>query len=270
MNPWTTEHGQKTDTPAPLGLGAPSGCLSGSPNTPRQPIVRPSHDDSPISKPSLRSIGSAADWKAVSRRNGSEWRASPVRSSLIRLTFRNEPVAQPGKAFPLIWTDKNGRPEASIEVRIEKVSPVHRALVGLLPAGSSVPDRLQAVLQYSVRRAPDDVRPITDIIVLAQSPRGFAGQSWRFCCPGCTRRVADLYPTGAYFRCRKCCGVGYRSQRQTRVERGLEKAARIRRQLGGAGEYGEGIPERPKGMHFGTYLRLLERLAEAEDRGTGE
>jgi hypothetical protein len=175
-------------------------------------------------------------------------------------------LIRPGNAFDLIWPGEDGRPEASIDIRIEKISSVHPALVGLLPAGSSVPDHLQAVLQYNVRRAPDDVRPITDVIALAQSHRGRAGQSWLFCCPGCTRRVADLYPKGAYFRCRKCCGVGYRSQRQTRVERGLEKAARIKRQLGGTGEYGERVPERPKGMQWRTYLRLLEDLAEAECR----
>jgi hypothetical protein len=72
------------------------------------------------------------------------------------------------------------------------------------------------VLQYRAGRPPDDMRQITDVIVLAQSHRGFAGQSWRFCCPGCGRRVADLYPKGVYFRCRKCCRVGYQSQRETR------------------------------------------------------
>ena len=179
-------------------------------------------------------------------------------------------LIRPGKTFPLIWPGEDGRPEASIDILIEKASSVYPALAGLLPADSSVPDHLQAVLEYSIRRAPDDVRPIRDIIVLAQSPRGFAGQSWRFCCPGCTRRVADLYPRGDHFRCRKCCGLPYQSQRETRRARGLKKAARIKQQLGGTGEYGEPVPERPKGMHGGTYLRLLEQLAEAENRGTRE
>jgi hypothetical protein len=177
-------------------------------------------------------------------------------------------LIRPGNAFDLIWKGEDGRPEASIDIRIQKASSVHPALVGLLPAGSSVPDHLQALLEYSVGRAPDDVRPITDIVALVQDPRGFTAQSWRFCCPGCTRRVADLYRQGVYFRCRKCCGVGYRSQRQSRVERGLARAARIRRQLSSAGENGGEIPKRPKGMHWGTYLRLLEQLGEAENRGT--
>jgi hypothetical protein len=173
-------------------------------------------------------------------------------------------LIRPGKTFPLIWTDKDGHHEASIDIQIQKVSSVHPALVGLLPSGSSVPDHLQAVLEYSVRRGPDDVRPITDIIVLVQSPRGFAGQSWWFRCPGCSRRVADLYPRGDYFRCRRCCGVGYESQRETRQARGLKKSARIKQQLGGTGEHGERVPDRPKGMHRRTYERLLEQVAEAE------
>jgi hypothetical protein len=122
------------------------------------------------------------------------------------------------------------------------------------------------VLEYSVRRAPDDVRPITDIVVLAQNAHGFAGPRWLFCCPGCSRRVADLYPHGDYFRCRRCCGLRYQSQRETRRARGLKKAARIKQQLGGTGKYGERVPDRPKGMQWRTYLRLLAELAEAECR----
>jgi hypothetical protein len=44
----------------------------------------------------------------------------------------------------------------------------------------------------------------------------------------------------------------------------LAKSARITRQLGGTGDYGETVPERPKGMHRRTYERLLEQVAEAE------
>jgi len=56
-----------------------------------------------------------------------------------------------------------------------------------------------------------------------------------------------------HFRCRKCCGLGYRSQRKGREARGLEKAARIKQQLGGSGQKqlfrkgGKPGPGRPKG-----------------------
>jgi hypothetical protein len=101
------------------------------------------------------------------------------------------------------------------------------------------------------------MRQITDVIVLAQTHRGCSKQSLRFRCPDCSRRVADLYPDGHYFRCRKCCGVGYQSQRETPKARALAKAARIKQRLCGTGE-------RPKGMQWRTYVRLLEQLAEIE------
>jgi len=46
--------------------------------------------------------------------------------------------------------------------------------------------------------------------------------------------------------------------------RGLEKAARIKQQLGGSGDYAEAIPERPKGMHQRTYERLRNEGEEAQ------
>jgi hypothetical protein len=69
---------------------------------------------------------------------------------------------------------------------------------------------------------------------------------------------------GVHFRCRKCCGLGYRSQRKGREARGLEKAAQIKQQLGGSGAYADPVPERPKGMHHRTYERLCNEAEKAE------
>ena len=172
-------------------------------------------------------------------------------------------MVQPGSAFTQIWC-LDDLPEASIDIRIERASPVHRSLGGLVPDGNPVPAHLQAVLRYRVGQTPNDMRQITDVIVLAQTHCGCLKESLRFRCPGCSRRVADLYPDGHYFRCRKCCGVGYQSQRETPKARGLAKAARIKQKLGGTGEYGERVPKRPKGMRRQTYERLLQQVAEAE------
>jgi len=46
--------------------------------------------------------------------------------------------------------------------------------------------------------------------------------------------------------------------------RGLEKAARIKQQLGGSGDYADPDPERPKGMHRRTYERLCNEAAAAQ------
>ena len=107
-------------------------------------------------------------------------------------------------------------------------------------------------------------RDIEEAIWLDTRPCGFKGQRLQFICPGCGRRVAELYPDWVHFRCRKCCGLGYRSQRKGREARGLEKAARIKQQLGGSGDYADPVPERPKGMHQRTYERLCNEAEKAE------
>ncbi|HKW90812.1 MAG TPA: hypothetical protein VJX92_02865 [Methylomirabilota bacterium] len=93
---------------------------------------------------------------------------------------------------------------------------------------------------------PEAVR---DEIWLDGKSRGFALARLQFVCPGCGRRVADLYLLDQYFRCRRCGQLGYQSQRRSPAPRALENAARIKRQLGGTGEYTEPVPARPKGMH---------------------
>jgi len=132
----------------------------------------------------------------------------------------------PGHAFTQVWVDEDRRPAASIDVRIGTVSPVNRHLAGLLSDRSAVPDRLQAVLKYRAGRVGEELRDIEEAVWLDTSPCGFKGQRLQFICPGCGRRVAELYPDWVHFRCRKCCGLGYRSQRKGREARGLEKAAR--------------------------------------------
>ena len=52
-------------------------------------------------------------------------------------------------------------------------------------------------------------------------------------------------------------------QTPLKLTRGLEKAARIKRQLGGSGDYADPVPERAKGMHQRTYERLCNEGEEA-------
>jgi hypothetical protein len=173
-------------------------------------------------------------------------------------------LVQPGHAFTQIWLSKDRRPAASIDVHISTVSPVNRHLAVLLSDRSAVPDRLQAVLKYRAGRGREELRDIEEAVWLDTRPCGFKGQRLQLICPGCGCRIAELYPDGVHFRCRKCCGLGYRSQRKGREARGLEKAARIKQQLGGSGAYADPVPERPKGMHHRTYERLCNEAEKAE------
>ena len=85
-------------------------------------------------------------------------------------------------------------------------------------------------------------------------------------CPGtgCGRRVAILYGPGKYFLCRHCYDLRYESQRENKIYRALHRAQNIRERLGGSRSMLEPFPERPKGMHWSTYLRLYQDCTHAE------
>lgn len=95
---------------------------------------------------------------------------------------------------------------------------------------------------------------------------GGQGRPW-FRCPGCARRCAVLYCPWGKFRCRVCHRLPYPSQREAPPDRLLGKAIRLRERLG---QEGGGVmapfPERPRGMHDATYLRLRWQAKEAELR----
>lgn len=90
--------------------------------------------------------------------------------------------------------------------------------------------------------------------------------TWRawFKCPGCDKRAALLYLRRGRFRCRRCHGLTYRTQRETERDRLIRKARRIRVRLGGSGSLADPFPRRPKGMHRATYRRLARECLMAE------
>jgi len=76
--------------------------------------------------------------------------------------------------------------------------------------------------------------------------------------------VAILYKLRKYFLCRYCYDLRYESQRKDKKDRALRTAQKIRKRLGGSANMLEPFPERPKGMHHDTYMRLLWEHHEAE------
>ena len=77
----------------------------------------------------------------------------------------------------------------------------------------------------------------------------------------CGRRVALLYGAGELFACRRCYGLAYASQREASYFRDVDKAQKIRIELGGSPNMSEAFPDKPKGMHWQTY----ERFRRAHD-----
>ncbi len=109
----------------------------------------------------------------------------------------------------------------------------------------------------------EDVR---ESVSLEWTPCNFGGERPWFLCPslGCGRRVAILYGPGRYFLCRHCYDLSYESRREDKARRALRKARKIRERLGGGANMLEPFPEKPKGMHHDTYMRLFWRSHEAE------
>lgn len=110
---------------------------------------------------------------------------------------------------------------------------------------------------------------------LSRKENGFGGSQAFFLCPDCGERVRYLYLTGKLFLCRKCSGLNYRSQQETRsnsmyyydkgmglVEKHLEPPPFL---IDGFG-FCRWIPERPRYMHQSTYRRYLRRFAKYQDQ----
>ncbi len=124
----------------------------------------------------------------------------------------------------------------------------------------------RVVLSYRHRRGlGGEWEDVKEPVALEWAPCNFGGERPWFICPGmaCGRRVAILYCPGKYFLCRYCYDLRYESQRQDKAGQALRRA-QIRQRLGGSANMMEPLPERPKGMHLDTYMRLFWEHHEAE------
>ncbi len=161
-------------------------------------------------------------------------------------------VLKPGQVFGWQWT-VCGKEVSSIQARTE-VDCV--------------------ILIYKNRSSNGEWRPMEYAVDLEWTPCTLGGRRVWFRCPaqGCGRRVAVLFG-GAIFACRHCHELAYQCQRETDDDRALRRADTIRRRLG----WGAGIAnpkgDKPKGMHWRTYERLVaehDRFANASWAGMAE
>jgi hypothetical protein len=111
-----------------------------------------------------------------------------------------------------------------------------------------------------------ETRQCENRITLTTRPQPFGGRRWFFTCPRTGERAAKLHlPSGAStFASRKAHQLGYRSQRESPRDRSLSRAFALRAKIGGKGGIGDYIP-RPRGMHWRTFDRAMERIDRAEE-----
>jgi hypothetical protein len=127
------------------------------------------------------------------------------------------------------------------------------------------PERV--ILRYRCRSGQgSEWEDVWELVSLSWTACNFGGERPWFICPGagCSRRVAVLYGPGRYFLCRHCYDLVYESQRENEMYRALRRAQTIRERLGGSANMTKPFPERPKGMHHETYMRLFWEHHEAE------
>lgn len=102
-----------------------------------------------------------------------------------------------------------------------------------------------------------------DAVEVTTSSGGACPRHARFLCPGCGGRAAKLYLRSGAYRCRRCHGLVYRSQRSSIRARGWALEAKVVAQLAKGNQ-------RPPRMHRTTYDRLLTTLVLAQAMRTME
>lgn len=124
----------------------------------------------------------------------------------------------------------------------------------------------RVLFRYEHQPSGEEARLVIETIWLGHTVPHFGGKRAWFSCPKCCKRVAVLFRVDRWFRCRKCHKLSYPTQSWDAFNRSGNRARKIRIKLGGSGALKEDFPSRPRGMHFTTYCRLLQRSVDADRR----
>ena len=174
--------------------------------------------------------------------SGRRWSSKNTTSEYLRLDIRRlhqEGVLARRGTASWQWTH-NDQPYANIRIR---------------------PETDRVVLSYRHPSGGNDWQSEEYSVFLVQSCCHFGGARTWFLCPakGCGRRVAVLYG-GGIFACRQCHQLAYDSQREKPHDRALSRLQKLHVRLGGSGAVGDGLPPKPKGMHWKTYRAVANRF----------
>ena len=226
--------------------------IHGLPGSPTRPL---NHNDARLSLVSHLNAGSLFDstfyflpqdfdqeLRHVTKHGLSHRRTVESVRRLSIGVLRRDKLLMPGTAATLSWW-KRGTEWACMQMF------VHRD--GL---------RLVHLQRDSVIGTYQDVEEIIPLAVTEQPLGGF--RTWLLC-PGCGRRVTDLY-AGNLFRCRHCYHLTYASQCQSNIDRRLSQVQKARKRLGGCADMTKPFPDKPRCMHWSTY-RFIRAHAEQRE-----
>ena len=120
----------------------------------------------------------------------------------------------------------------------------------------------RAEFSYGLRRGPAHIA-VSAVVVWV--PYRFGLRPF-FECPSCGRRCCLLY-LAERCACRRCLGLSYPVQFETKLDQGFRRAWKARKKLvqpDGNSGVGSWIPDnrKPKGMHWRTFNRLRDTAAQ--------
>ena len=121
------------------------------------------------------------------------------------------------------------------------------------------------VLSYRHRPRGGEWENVEQVVLFDLTPCNFGGHRTWLLCPRCWQRVAVLYGAGKYFWCRHCYNLTYSSQQESRADRLMRKARKIRARLGASNSFMEPILFKPKNMHQKTFDRLRKEADNASN-----
>jgi hypothetical protein len=103
------------------------------------------------------------------------------------------------------------------------------------------------------------INGVTRIIQVITTPCNYGGFRHWFACPYCHRKCCIIYNANSGLACRLCYRLCYPIENETKPDRAVTQAWKIRRKLGwnygGIGDRGE----KPKNMQQRTFERLAQR-----------
>jgi hypothetical protein len=158
--------------------------------------------------------------------------------------LRRQGARSPGHSGRVTWS-RAGRETGSITYRIER-------------------DGVRLI--YRSRAYGGDWEDVDELVPFVYTATRFGGRRQWFQCRACGKGCRVLHG-GARYRCRRCHGLAYNSQREAWYQRALDQARRISKRLGGNSGAFDEFPPKPKRMRWATYWRLEERYTALLNQG---
>lgn len=117
----------------------------------------------------------------------------------------------------------------------------------------------------------DEWKYVNEEIYFSKTSNNYGGNRLYFICPYCHNSFRFLYIRNGYFRCRNCNKLNYPMSRKgkndipaIKMQTILNNKFKINTKDLSYMDMADYVPIRPKGMHWITYYKWLEKLEEAQ------